>query len=211
MTQLAEAPTSRGYIKKATDYLWSLTGKMTETLKRAPADDQIKELSTVVTNQKCLLEWFRQEEKGYIDLLEIREISSKYINPGQAAPKHSYPSFESDPHSIAKLDFVALINHLQIGITLYELVVKRYESLLEAYLIYDAKKEEYMKERGQTETEDEPRKAKRKQMLQYLDNTKQNLAKEKDEIALSCKKDTEIVLASLKTIFERLNNSIMNM
>lgn len=206
--QTAETQTSRGLIKKAADFFWNVKDKLFEAIKAAPLDENLKELQTIVTNQRCLLDWFRQEEQSFIDLKEIGEIANKYTNSNCIVEPQSYEAFNSDPHAIENMNFLGLISNLRLGISYFDLILKRYESLIEAFQIYQYKAEEYQKARIQGEPLDANEKEKRKELLLYIDNTKRNLNSERDMITHICKSDLAMVLENLQIVLERLNTHI---
>lgn len=178
---------------------------MLEVIKSAPQDENQKELTTIVANLKCLLDWFRQEEKSFIDLKEIGEIANRNTNTIGAPLAQDFPVFNTEEEAISSMAFIDLINNLRLGISYFDMIIKRYESLIEAYQVFQLKKDEYQKIRNQGDQIANSEKERRQELLQYIDNTKHYLAQEKDMIVLNCKADMAMVVARLQEILERLN------
>lgn len=118
---------------------------MLEVIKSAPQDENQKELTTIVANLKCLLDWFRQEEKSFIDLKEIGEIANRNTNTIGAPLAQDFPVFNTEEEAISSMAFIDLINNLRLGISYFDMIIKRYESLIEAYQVFQLKKDEYQK------------------------------------------------------------------
>ena len=203
---MSETQSTRGYIKKVSDYIFSWKKSLLELIKSAPSDEILKELCNIVSNQRILLDWFKQEEKSFIDLKEIDEITNKYIKGEAQNEAFNYPEFNHAPEQIANMEFIELVNTLRLGIHYFENILKRHESLLEAREFYIYKKDELKKEK-QAAKEDPAAKQLLAEKEQYLKNTKANFLLERDSIVKACKVDMTLVLNTLHNTLERLNNT----
>ena len=83
--------------------------------------------------------------KSFIDLKEIGEIANRNTNTIGAPLAQDFPVFNTEEEAISSMAFIDLINNLRLGISYFDMIIKRYESLIEAYQVFQLKKHEYQK------------------------------------------------------------------
>ena len=197
---------TRSYVDRVSEYVWKLTSKVTDLVKPTTENEYLKELYSVVANQKNLLEWFKQEEKSFIDLKEMSEISNKYTKP-DAIDRTIYPQLQYDTDQISQMKFHQLVANLRTGISYLDEIIKRYEAIIEASEFYEIKKLELEKEKTKADPTALPKFE--KQEL-YLDNTKRNLKEERNQMCHMCRVDLTLTLTTLNSILQGLNNNVLS-